>query len=532
MRSRWPILVVALTVLFCSSRLGSAYSEQNRASERERKILQIQQLIQEHDLERAHIELSEAAKKYPADEGFDNLLGIVEAQQSDYIAAEKSFRRAIAKAPRFTGAYLNLGRLYQENIAGDPQARRKALDVYRRVLDYDAANAEANYQSAVLFLQQGLYQESLDRISHLSAEQRNSAQTLSIECADYAGLGNRKSADDAAARLMAAPDFSDPDAQQALLGLLPGKRDDLIVSLLESLQGHQQLGPALLEALGLACERMGRLPEARATLEKSFTDGKSSVGLLMELARVAHLQKDYQGALGYLAHARDLDPHNASLHYYFGLVCVDLSLIAEARNSFEEAVQLQPENPDYNYAMGAASAFRHDPAEAVPYFEKYLKLKPQDPRGKLALGVALFWAKDYEHALPWLKESAGIPETATRAHYYLGAIALEEERLDEAFVELQEALKAKSDFTDALADLGQYYLKRKDYQQAEKQIQLALKIDPDHYAANFYLLMLYTRTKDARQEAQAKRFDELKKVLAEKTQEFLRIVHVHPFETP
>ena len=532
MRLRWPIPVVALVASFCASGLGFASSGQNRVSEREQKILRIQQLIQERDLEKAYLELAEAAKEFPTDEGFDNLLGIVEAQQSDYLAAEKSFRRAIAKAPRFTGAYLNLGRLYQENMAADPQGGRKALDIYRRVLNYDPVNAEANYQSAALFSQQGQYQESLDRVSRLAAELRNSAQILSIQCADYAGLGNRKDTDNVAARLMAAPDFSEADAQQALLGLLPGKRDDLIVSLLESVQRRQQLGPALLPALGSAYERMNRLAEARATLEKSFGEGKSSVALLMELARVAHLQKDNQGALGYLAHARDLEPGKAILHYYFGVVCVDLNLIAEARNSFEKAVQLEPENPDYNYAMGAASAFRHDPAEAVPYFEKYLKLKPQDPRGKLALGAALFRAKDYEHALPWLKESAGIPGTATRAHYYLGAIALEEGRLDEAFVELQEALKAKSDFTDALAELGQYYLTRKDYQQAEKQIQLALKFDPDHYAANFYLLMLYTRTKDARQEAQAKRFDELKKVLAEKTQEFLRIVDVRPFETP
>src|SRR5881394_517834 len=117
MRSRWPIPVVALAALFCSSRLCFADSAQLRASEREQKILRIQQLIEEHDLEKAHLELAEAAKEFPTDEGFDNLLGIVEAQQSDYFAAEKSFSRAIAKAPRFTGAYLNLGRLYQENIA-------------------------------------------------------------------------------------------------------------------------------------------------------------------------------------------------------------------------------------------------------------------------------------------------------------------------------------------------------------------------------------------------------------------------------
>jgi hypothetical protein len=45
-------------------------------------------------------------------------------------------------------------------------------------------------------------------------------------------------------------------------------------------------------------------------------------------------------------------------------------------------------------------------------------------------------------------------------------------------------------------------------------------------------LTLYIRTGDSRREAQAKRFDELQKLLDEKTQEFLRIVEVRPFETP
>jgi tetratricopeptide (TPR) repeat protein len=109
---------------------------------------------------------------------------------------------------------------------------------------------------------------------------------------------------------------------------------------------------------------------------------------------------------------------------------------------------------------------------------------------------------------------------------------LQEHRLDVARIELELALKGKPDYADALAELGQYYLMQKDYSQAENQIRRALKIDPDHYSANFYLLTLYSRTGDARQEAQSKRFDDLKKLLAEKMQEFLRIVEVRPLETP
>src|SRR6185437_10054956 len=216
------------------------------------------------------------------------------------------------------------------------------------------------------------------------------------------------------------------------------------------------LSPALLYALGTAYARTNRLADARATLEKSAAGNTMSVPLLLELARIAHQQQDYKGSLGYLAHARDLAPANAGIHYDFGLVCLDLDLLAEAGNAFEKAVKLEPENASFNYAMGSVAAFRHDPAEAVPFFQKYLQLKPDDPRGKLALGTTFFRAKDYDAAVPWLTDALKAAETATAAHYYLGTIALQQHRLEDAFAELQSALKAKPDYANALAELGQY----------------------------------------------------------------------------
>jgi tetratricopeptide (TPR) repeat protein len=519
-------------MLLLFSELLFAQSRPDRVTGREERILEIQRLIEKHDLEGARRSLNDASKEFAQDPGFDNLLGVVEAQQGHYREAENCFNRAILRGPTLTAAYLNLGRLYQENTAADPKALNKALAIYRRVLQYRPDDPEANYQSAVLLLQRGEYQDSLARISRLPRDLQGRAQTLSILCADYAALGNRERTNDAAHRLMADPDFSEADIKQMLAGVEAGKREDLAVSLLEKLKQRQALSLPLLHTLGLLYERTGRLTEARAVLEEFVAAGNLSLPSLFELARIAHEQQDYQGSLGYLAHARDLEPNNAQVHYSFGLVCLDLNLIAEARNSFEKAVKLEPENASFNYAMGATSAYRHDPAEAVPYFEKYLKLNPRDPRGKLALAVALFRAKDYANAVPWLKQAAKIGETATPAHYYLGSIALEEHRLDEAFSELGEALKAKPDYADALAELGQYYLVRRDYVEAEKRLRRALDLDPDHIPANFYLLTVYTRTRDPRREAQAKRFHELEKLRDEKTQEFLRMVEVRPFTTP
>lgn len=519
-------------VLLCLVLLGYTLPASSLDDSRKLRILKIQQLIQQHDLKEARVETTTALRQFKADAGFENLLGVIAAQEGEYAEAERSFQQAVLHDPKFTGAYLNLGRLYQEQSFSDSETAAKALDVYRRVLLYDSSNAEATYQSAVLLQQRRDYSASLAHALRLPSESQNSAQVLAVLCGDYAGLGDRGNAAKMADRLARSPELSESDIKQIIPSLEIGKRYDVAIALIEALKGRQTLSPEVLHTLGLAYEREEKLPESRAALEQYATGGNLSITSLLELARVAYKQKDYRGALGYLAHAQDLDPNNASLHYYFGFVCLDLNLIAEARNSFEKAVKLEPENPQYNYAMGAASAFRHDPAEAVPYFEKYLKLRPEDPRGKLALGAAFFRAKDYQVAQPWLKEAVKVSATATQAHYYLGCIALQERRLDEARVQLSQALAIKPDYSDALAELGQYYLLQKDYREAEKQIRRALQIDPDHYAANFYLLNLYMRTADPRRESQARRFEELKKLLDEKTREFLRIVEVRPFEGP
>ena len=120
--------------------------------------------------------------------------------------------------------------------------------------------------------------------------------------------------------------------------------------------------------------------------------------LLIDLARVAYKLRDVKGALGYLAHARSLEPQNAGVHFLFGIVCVELNLGAEAYDSMKKAVELDPENPLVNYAMGAVATHRHEPSESIPYFEKYVRLKPDDPRGRFALGAAGFYSGQLDEA--------------------------------------------------------------------------------------------------------------------------------------
>ena len=201
-----------------------------------------------------------------------------------------------------------------------------------------------------------------------------------------------------------------------------------------SLSAWKKLWLNVGRSLANLCIRWGwpmRRPDnsqkSRSALEKAFSSlGSSSTDILLELARVGQEQKDYKGALGYLAHAEDLNPKDAAIPYYFGVLCLQMNLLAEAQRAMGKALALDPDNPSYNYSMGAVTVFSDGPEQAIPYFQKYLRLKPKDPRGHLALGAAYVRAKNYAAGLPMLRESAKHSETASTAHYYLGRILNEE----------------------------------------------------------------------------------------------------------
>jgi tetratricopeptide (TPR) repeat protein len=250
--------------------------------------------------------------------------------------------------------------------------------------------------------------------------------------------------------------------------------------------------------------------------------------LLIELARAAFKAGDPKGALGYLAHARDLEPTNPSVHFLFGIVCVELNLGAEAYESLAKAVALAPDDPDVNYAMGAVSLHRHDPSEALPYFEAYVRLRPGDPRGRFALGAAKYHSQRLEDAGVDLAAAAADPQTAAGAHYYLARIARQQHDLESATREIDAALQANPQHADGWAERGLIATRRGDYPGAEAALQKALALDPDNYEATLHLAALYGRTRDPRRAAQEARLQVLVARRETRAQEFLRLVQAVP----
>jgi tetratricopeptide (TPR) repeat protein len=498
---------------------------QNTSAAYRATVLAIQKQIEANHLDEARALAITASKRYPGDGGLDNLVGVIHIEQGDEAGARKAFSAAIRHSPNLASAYMNLSRIDMRTAATDQAARIEALQLSEKAAHLQPANDETNYQIAVILSWEKSYERSLTYLEKLSPEARKQVGAEALLCADEAALGRRE-AGRAAAALASNPDLTEQDADACLPALRTARRADLIDTIFAAANGRQPLSAAGLRTFGLAEEAEGKLVESRATLERAYAADSTREIVLEDLARVARAAKDDRGALGYLAHARDLKPNNASLAYEFGAICLEMGLYAESRKALEEAVKLAPDSPEYNLGLGTVVSFSEDPSQALPYLTKYRALRPHDPAGALALGATYFRAKEYDTAATWLRQAVTDAKSAPDAYFYLGRIAREEGHTDEAIHDLKQSLALRPNQPNALAEIGQICVTTRNYDQAATYLDRAIELDRDNYAANFGLLEMYARTNDPRRAQQSTRFDEIKAKKEQWDRDLMRVLEI------
>lgn len=183
----------------------------------------------------ARNELETELKQQPGEGGLYNLLGIVEARENHYPAAERNFIKAIELRPQLAASYLNLGRLYTRNFNQDSVIRHKAIKVYRQLLRLNPELPEARYELAAVLQQGGAFRESLSELDRLPTAEQERSQALALRCADLMGLGRDAEANQTADRFLRAPELSESEGLFLAGVLQAGKHDELALNVLESL---------------------------------------------------------------------------------------------------------------------------------------------------------------------------------------------------------------------------------------------------------------------------------------------------------
>jgi tetratricopeptide (TPR) repeat protein len=480
-------------------------------------VMAIQDKLDAGDLNAAWELVEDALRQTPRDGGLLNLRGVVHARRNELVEAHNDFAEAARCAPQLIPAWQNLGRACQQ--LDDVSCAQEA---WRRVLRSKPADTEAHASLAATFAKQEKFGESLRQLD------AGKVDDLRMRCLDLTGLGRVPEAKAVAMRLARRADFSEADFAVMRGPLDSPKAAAVVIALAEGLDARGGAGFAGLQRLAVAYEQVRRPADARKTLERVAQLDPNNPAHLLELARLAEDGKDHEGALGYLAHARDLAPNMARIHFLFGLIAGEMNLPIEARQSLDKALELDPDNADYNYAMGSAILETRDAAAAASYLAKFVKAKPADVKGHFALGVAEFTSGDYTNAKQQMHIAQNSPKMAPAADYYLGRIARLEGNLDEAALRLHQAVALMPDFSEAHTELARIAMLEGNMAEAQIELERAVKLKPESFQANEQLLVLYKRTGDSRAAAQAELLKKLDEERSRRADLMLRTIEMRP----
>lgn len=171
---------------------------------------------------------------------------------------------------------------------------------------------------------------------------------------------------------------------------------------------------------------------------------------------------------------------HADVYALFGAACRSGGLLAEARTSFNAAVNLDPANPRFWAALADLLGAMGDVSAATVAWRRVITLSPQEDAAALALADVLLQQADGDAAEPVLRAVLARDAGSVRARHAL-ALALRmqdrsEEALDQTTALLAEgAAPAQSEALHAhlLGDLGRW-------EESEQAYRMVLRRDPAH----------------------------------------------------
>ena len=512
----------------CLVLLVTALSLRCQGRDLTQALLSIQDAIEANELDTASRLIEASLKEHPAEPGLLNLRGIVHARRDQLREARQDFAEAARLSPSLVPAWQNLARACQLEIDEDTSALSCAIDSWKHVLRTKPDDVEAYASLALLHEKQGNFAASLLEIQKLPAEQASHVRNVILRSVDLSALGRVEEAKGLASRLVTRTDFSESDLDSLASALDSPKAAPIAVILIEGLDARHAASLPSLRRLAIAYEQVQRPSDARKTLERLAVLDPTNTAHLLELARLADRMKDYEGALGYLGHARDLAPNDPQIHFLFATIAMKMNLPVEARKSLEQALALDPENPAYNYAMGSVMLTMRGAINAPSYFQKGVKSNPADAGAHYALGIAYFASGDYDKAKEEMRRVQENPKVAGGADYFLGRIARLEGDLEMASQYLHKSVELMPSFSESHTDLARIYMLQGNLKGAQAELNEALRLDPDSFQANNELLVLYRRTHDSRAQKQAELLKKLDEDRSRRAELMLRTIEVRP----
>lgn len=213
---------------------------------------------------------------------------------------------------------------------------------------------------------------------------------------------------------------------------------------------------AVHQALGMAHRELGNTDRARRHLERG---GESPAPMNDPvLDRIRRLSRspqfyleaglaqadrgNFEGALGFLERALELDPDSDRILRQLGEVQARLGRFDAARETFAELVDRPSVDAEAYYLLGQVEELRGEFEAAVSAYRDSLAIDGDYHDAREAIAFARFNQRDFEQAAErfrQLADGAAEPGRQSRYVYWLGMIDLAEERCDAAAEKMDRA---------------------------------------------------------------------------------------------
>ena len=193
--------------------------------------------------------------------------------------------------------------------------------------------------------------------------------------------------------------------------------------------------------LGTAYERIGRLDEARALLERAVQLNPAYPEALNNLGDVWVKLTKPEPAIRCFQDSLRLKPGQATVMNNLGNALLLAGHIPEAIVQLEGAVRLKPDlaNTRFNLANTLAQSGRL--AEAAPHYERYLAAQPADAEARSNFSTVLLLLGRKDEAIAQLETAVKLKPESSEIQNNLGVALAQAGRLREALVHFQEAVR-------------------------------------------------------------------------------------------
>jgi tetratricopeptide (TPR) repeat protein len=233
---------------------------------------------------------------------------------------------------------------------------------------------------------------------------------------------------------------------------------------------------------GVVLEQQDQPELAMAAYRRAVELDPNYDGAMLNLAILLSLEGRFVEAQRLAARALEIDATNPSAHLIAATLSGHRNEWGPAAEGYREVLRLDSGNVEAWVGLGRASAFLDRPAEARSSFERALELDPDDAGANFHLGTMVA-ATDPDTAQRYLERALRSDPEHADAHNNLGAILLSKGRAGEAESQFRQAVALDAGRADFHYNLGLAYKALGRPEDAERAFRRVLELAPDHAGA-------------------------------------------------